>query len=197
MLIDFSPVSEKTITVNELGKTLTVNQLRDATNASVDLLVDLIKQANDEAIVFTPNDPEADDPGAPEDERYMGWGLGHLIVHVTASAEEYAAISSILARGIPYAQEPRLRYETHWRSVTTQAQVLHRLEESRRIRLAYLSAYPDEPNLELIREMSEGYVKFFGELNSIGVYLMGLYHEWGHYAQIREALRQALESQQG
>jgi len=110
---------------------------------------------------------------------------------VTATSEESAAIASILARGVPYGKEPRLRYETDWRQITTHAQALQRLEESRRMRLAYLSAFPDQPFLENFREMSERAKDLWGDLNAQGQFLLGLYHEWQHYDQFRDVLRQA------
>jgi hypothetical protein len=193
--VNFTPVFDKTIKLAEFSQPFTVDDLRAVTNASIDLLLGVIRQANDEAITFVPHDPHANDPHAAEEEQHVGWSLAHLIVHVSASSEENATIASILARGIPYGREPRLRYETHWQTVTTQAQVVQRLEESRRIRLAYLAAFPDEPHLGMMREASERSLEVNGRLNAIGVYLAGLYHEWQHYDQIRDALRQALEAQ--
>ncbi len=110
---------------------------------------------------------------------------------MTASSEENATFSSILARGIPYPKEPRLRYETNWHTVTTKAQCIQRLEESRRIRLAYLDTWPDEPNLDVYRELSERAVEKLGYLNAPATFLSGLKHEWGHFDQFREVARQA------
>jgi hypothetical protein len=76
----------------------------------------------------------------------MPWTLGHLIVHVTASAEEAAAIAAELARGVPH-RGGRSRSEVHWTTVTTVEQCRQRLEESRRMRLASLGMWPDQPDL--------------------------------------------------
>ncbi len=70
----------------------------------------------------------------------VGWNVAHLVAHVTASSEEGAAVSSILARGIALEFEPRLRAEVDWTTLTTTAACIQRLEESRRIRQGYLSA---------------------------------------------------------
>jgi hypothetical protein len=110
---------------------------------------------------------------------------------VTASSEEWAAYSSILARGIVYPAEPRLRCETPWREITTKAQCVQRLQESRRIRLGYLDAWPDAPRLDVLRELSPRFVERFGELNAPACFLFGLKHEVEHLPQMAEAARQA------
>jgi uncharacterized protein (DUF1501 family) len=74
------------------------------------------------------------------------------------------------------------------------AAAVQRLEESRRIRLAYLAAFPDAPFLAVNRIISDRFRERFGDQNAIATYLFGLYHEWQHYDQFREVLRQALAS---
>ncbi len=143
-------------------------------------------------MTFDPVDPLADDPYAKEGEEKIGWSIAHLVVHVTASSEEWAAYGSILARGIPYPREPRLRYETEWKTVTTKAQCVQRLEESRRMRLGYLDTFPDNPSLDTYREMSENFVKKFGQCNAVMAVLFGLMHEEGHFAQFRDVHDQAV-----
>jgi len=191
MLIDFSPVWNKTITLADFARPFDAAHLRDATHASVDLIRSIIDQADDVMITVDPVDLLADDPYAKPGEEKIGWSLAHLVAHVTATSEESAAIASILARGVPYGKEPRLRYETDWRQITTHAQALQRLEESRRMRVAYLAAFPDQPFLENFREMSERAKDLWGDLNAQGQFLLGLYHEWQHYDQFRDVLRQA------
>ena len=127
-------------------------------------------------------------------EEKIGWSLAHLVVHVTATSEEAAAYSSWLARGIPTPREPRPRYETNWHTVTTKEQVLQRLEESRRIRLAYLDTWPDQPHLDAYRELSERALERLGQLNATAAFLNGLKHEVGHYAQFHEVARQARDA---
>lgn len=194
VLIDFSPVANDEMTLLEFSRSFDVNTLRAATTASIDTILDIIGNADDEQITHIPYDPYANDPFAPPEEQYMGWSLAHLIVHVTASSEEWAAVSSILARGIPYTREPRLRYETNWKLITTREQALQRLEESRRIRLAYLDAWPDEPHLDILRDMSERFTEKYGQLNATAAFLFGLKHESGHLDQFRDAACQARQA---
>jgi hypothetical protein len=194
VLIDFTPVRNGNLKLDAFAQQFSLEDLRAATNASIDLILDIIKDADDAQIVYIPDDPLADDPHAIPEERHLGWSLAHLIVHVTASAEENAAVSSILARGIPYPRDPRLRYETHWRTVTTKAQALQRLEETRRIRLAYLDTWPDVPHLDVLREVSDAYRERSGEQNAKAAFLGGLRHESNHYDQFREVARQARDA---
>ena len=113
-------------------------------------------------------------------------------MHVTASSEEGAAFSSLLARGLEGTERPR--YETPWREVTTQAQCVQRLEESRRMRLAFLDTWPDNPHLDTLRQLPPRLEERVGKLNAKGSLIFGLSHEIGHYAQIEEAKRQAVVS---
>ncbi|MFN8560237.1 MAG: DinB family protein [Anaerolineae bacterium] len=154
VLIDFSPVDAWQITLYDFAQRFSVDDLRSATNASIDAILAFIGDADDAQVTFIPDDPNADDPFAPPEERYLGWSLAHLVMHVTASSEEGAAYSAILARGIAYPREPRLRRETDWHTVTTRAQVIQRLEESRRMRLAALDMWPQVPHLDVFREVS-------------------------------------------
>ncbi len=179
MLIDFSPVNNNQIILYEFAQQFSVADLRGAVNASIDTLRDILGSADDAQMTFIPNDPLADDAYAPPEERYLGWSLAHLVTHVTASSEEWAAYSSILARGIAYPREPRLRIETDWHTLTTRAQVLQRLDESQRIRLAYLDTWPDEPRLDVFRDLSENFVNKFGQMNAKSALLFGLKHEVG------------------
>lgn len=188
MSIDFTPVNNGDMKLGDFAKTLDVDDMRAATHESIDYLISLIEHLDDAAIVFDPVDPNANDPYAAEGEEEIGWSIGHLIAHVTASSEEGAAFSSILGRGIPIGG--RLRYETPWREITTKAQCLQRLEESRKIRLACFDALPDEPHLDVYRDMSERAQKRLGHLNLVGAYLYGLTHEIGHYEQIKAVIQQ-------
>jgi len=175
----------------QFSEHFTVEDLRVATNESIDTLLKIVRGLNDTQVAFLPVDPEADDPYAKPGEEKIGWSIAHLVVHVTASSEEWATYSSFLARGIPYPAEPRLRHETEWKTVMTTAQCIQRLEESRRIRLGYLAAWPDQPNLEIKRELSPRFIERYGQFNATVCFLFGLKHELGHYAQFREVARQA------
>lgn len=196
MTIDFAPVRKGDMQILEYARHFTLDDLRQATHTSIDFMLDLIEKSTDEMVAFIPHDPDANDPYAPLELQHIGWSLGHLVAHVTASSEEWAAYSSILARGIVYPAEPRLRYETDWQIITTRKQTIQRLEESRRMRLAALDMWPDAPHLDVLRQLSPRYVEKFGEMNAPACFLFGLYHEVGHHAQFKEAYRQAREAAQ-
>lgn len=196
MLVDFSPVRNNEITLYDFAARYTADELRAVTDAYFDAVFDLIEQATDEQIAFIPYDPEANDPYARPGEEHVGWSLGHLIAHVTASLEEDATYSSILARGLPYPREPRLRYETAWQAIATRQAALQRLEESRRICLSYLAAWPDTPFLDVFRGLSDRFVARFGPQNAPAAYMMGLMHFDDHMAQFREVHRQARTASQ-
>src|SRR5688500_18714785 len=154
-MLDFSAVRAKQTTVYDLVKDFTRDDLRELTNQMIDTMSGIIEGCDDAAVTFRPDDPEAHDPEAvTEAEIGMPWTLGHIIVHVTASAEEAAFLAAELARGVP-AREGRSRSEVYWETVTNMNQVRHRLEESRRMRLASLELWPDEPHLENFQPISE------------------------------------------
>lgn len=194
-LIDFTAVHAQPATLYDFAQAYTVTDLIEATNASLDLIRDLIERADNTAVVFDPLDPDAHDANAKPGEETIGWSLAHLICHVTSTSEEYAAYGSILARGIAYVREPRLRYETDWRLIDTQTKALQRLDESRRIRLGYLATFPDVPDTTTQRDISTRYHEMFGPQNALSAVMLGLYHEWQHFDQFREVLRQALAAQ--
>lgn len=185
-MLDFAAVRRGEKTIADLAAGLTIDDLRVLTNEMVDRQLSQIGSATDADVVFTPLDPGADDPyAADEAERNISWSLGHLIVHVTASSEEGAFIAAEMARGI----EPhgRSRSEIPWESVTTIAQCRHRLEESRRMRLAMLDVWPDKPYLDLTTQQNPS----APALNAIGRFLRGLSHDASHLDQIDEVVRQA------
>lgn len=193
MLIDFSRVDSGELTMYQLTQSLnlSVADLRAATHTSLDAIVSIIADSGDAHLTFAPHDPDANDEFAPPELQHIGWNAAHIVLHVTASAEEGAAVASVLARGIPYVREPRLRYEPAWQSVTTRAQVLARIEESRRMRLGYLDTFPDAPHLDVFQDLSEKFTERFGVMNAPARFLFGLKHEYAHLDQLREALRQA------
>jgi hypothetical protein len=196
VLIDFSPLNNPELKLLEFSRQFTPADLRAATNASLDTILSIIADLNDAQVVFIPHDPDANDPHAVAGEEHIGWSIAHLVAHVTATSEESAAYSSVLARGIVYPREPRLRYETPWRTIVTRQQTLARLEESRRMRLAFIDAWPDEPHLDVLRELPPQALERLGQLNAPANFLSGLRHEQGHFDQFREVARQAREAVQ-
>ena len=187
-MLDFTLVKNRTITFSDMARDLTAMDLRNLTNEMIDTMLSIIADATDEDVVFVPQDPNADDPFGIPEEKNLVWTLGHVAVHTTASSEESAALALTLARGL--TPEGRSRYEVPWRSVQTIDQVRHRFEESRRMRLAMLDAWPDEPHLEVVYSVSPR----FGPFNATARFLMGLYHDDDHLGQLREIMRQVREA---
>lgn len=182
MHIDFSAVDAREQKLSELAETVSRDDLRATSDASIDRMLALLDGLSDADVTFEPHDEGADDPYAAEGEKHIGWNLAHLVAHVTASSEEGAAFSSVLARGYPLSERPR--YETPWKEITTYEQCVQRLEESRRIRNGYLDTWPDVPHLGVYRPgMSERFEAFTGKLNATGCFLLGLWHEIGHFGQ--------------
>jgi hypothetical protein len=186
MMLDFVPVKNKEMSLHQLTSKLTQDDLARLTNEMIDAILGQIVNCVDADVTFVPNDPEAKDPfAASEDELRIAWTLGHVIVHITASSEESAAIASELARGVPF-RGGRSRWEVPWRTVTTIAQCRHRLEESRRMRLASLEMWPDHPDLENSYQPSPEYES----RNAIIRFVLGLQHDDSHLGQIAEIVRQ-------
>lgn len=195
-MVNFAPVFDKEKKYIDLWQDdkLTIEDLQTASNESVDYLLNLIRDLDDDGIQHVPVDKNASDPYATDGEEAIAWTVGHLIAHVTASSEEGAAFSSLLARGVE-GVEHRPRYETAWRDVDTKEKAVQRLEESRRMRLAYLDTWPDTPDLENERQgLPERAVEYFGTLNAPASLLAGLGHEVGHYEQIADAVQQAVDA---
>jgi hypothetical protein len=185
-MLDFTPVRQKKITIQELAVGLTPADLARLTNEMIDTILALIAECEDADVTFVPTDPEANDSYAVNpDEVHLPWTLGHVIVHTTASAEETAFIAAELARGVPF--HGRSRYEVPWSTVTTIAQCRQRLEESRRMRLASLGMWPDPPDLENSYQNKEG----SPPINALTRFVQGLSHDDSHLEQIAKIVRQA------
>jgi hypothetical protein len=185
MMLDFAALTEKRISYAEMIAGLTPDDLADLTNEMVDAMLAEIEEATDADVIFVPHDPNADDPFAATDtEKDISWTLGHVVVHTTASSEEAAFLAAELARGVE--NHGRSRAEVPWEGVTTIAQCRHRLEESRRMRLASLAMWPDQPDLE------NGYHPWPSapHMNAIGRFVSGLAHDWDHLGQIRQIMQQ-------
>lgn len=184
-MLNFAPVRDNALTMSELVADLTPDDLRGLTNEMVGAMLALISDCVDDDVAFVPQDPDAYDPYAADDaEITLAWTLGHVIVHVTASSEEAAAVAAELARGVEY--HGRSRSEVPWRMITTIAQCRHRLEESRRMRLASLDMWPDQPNLHNTQKFIRDQ-----EVNAIARFVWGLKHDDDHLEQIAGIVRQA------
>lgn len=185
-MLDFTPVRRKEKTLQDLADNLTRGDLEALTNAMCDRQLELIAAIEDEDTTFVPDDPDAFDKWAasPEDVN-LSWTLGHVIVHTTASSEEEAAQALTLARGLQV--KGRSRYEIPWRQARTAQYLRHRIEESRRMRLAMLAAWPDEPHLEVYYSSPEG----FPPVNALGKFISGLSHDDNHLGQIEKIVDQA------
>src|SRR6476469_1607739 len=130
----------------QLTEGLTTADLRQLTNEMVDVMLSIIAESTDADVTADILDPQANDTfAATPDAVGLSWTLGHVIVHTTASAEESAVLAADLARGVEF--HGRSRSEVPWETVTTIAQCRARLEESRRMRLASLDMWPDQPYL--------------------------------------------------
>lgn len=185
-MLDFTPVRNKEMTMAELVKDLTLADLRRLTNAMVDHQLELMATCIDFDVTFVPSDPSAqDDAAATAEEINMAWTLGHVIMHTTASSEEYAFIAAELARGVPF--HGRSRAEVPWQTATTISQCRARLEESRRMRLATLDVWPDVPHLENTYQAWEN----GPHMNCVERFVRGLSHDDSHLAHITEIIRQA------
>lgn len=183
-MLDFTPVRNKEMKINQLAQGLTPADLARLTNEMIDTILDLIAECTDADVIFTPNDPQANDTYAVNpDEVKLAWTLGHVIVHTTASSEESAFLAAELARGVAF--HGRSRSEVPWQTVTTIAQCRQRLEESRRMRLVSLELWPDPPDLNNSYENWEGM-----PTNAITRFVLGFSHDDSHLGQIAEIVRQ-------
>lgn len=183
--LDFAAVRAGRLSYADLARDVDHARLRRETNELFDQVEAIAAGATDREVVFVPEDPEANDRASASEEADLPWTLGHVVVHMTASWEEAAALGATLARGVPV--EGRSRYETPWETIRTAAQVRDRLAESRRMCNAFLDAWPDAPHLDLTVTRIER----LGPLNATGQHLLGLFHGDSHLDQLREILRQS------
>lgn len=189
-MLDFSPVYDDRMSMAEFAARLNKAELLAATNETIDAMQAMIAGCHDEDVVFVPVDPDAyDEYAAEEADLDLAWTLGHVIVHTTASSEEAAFLAAELARGVSMRVR-RSRYEAPWESISTIEQCRHRLEESRRMRLASLEMWPDDAHLDnhyVYRGTGE-------KINARMRFLFGLKHDDSHLEQIAEIVRQAKEA---
>jgi hypothetical protein len=185
MAIDFAAVRARQTTIAAQVAELTIADLAEATERSIGRLEALLEGATDADVVFVPEDPQAEDHAAASEEaRGLAWTLGHVIVHTTASAEESAALAAELARGV--VLHGRSRWEVPWQRITTVAQCRHRLAESRRMRLASLQMWPDQPPSAVDPDPS---VPSWAQARER--FARGLVHEDAHAEQVEKILAQA------
>jgi hypothetical protein len=185
-MLDFNAVREEKKPFDELVADLTRANLEDLTNEMIDFILEQMAECDDSDVTFEPSDPEAHDPYASNAEDVaLAWNLGHVIVHITSSSEESAALAAELARGVE--NHGRSRYEIPWQTMETIAGCRQRLEESRRMRISSLQMWPDDPVLENVyRPWPEA-----PEINAVGRFVFGLMHDDSHLGQIEEIVEQA------
>ncbi len=183
-MIDFGQVRRKEETwhelVDELG--ITRESLGPLTGEVRSKLLEVIVDLDDADVTCVPLDPDTNDPS---------WTLCHVIVRATAYAEEAAPQGLTLARGID-VREPSC-YEVPWESATTAEFIEDRLQESRRIRLAMLTARPDRPHLNIFHVSAPGQPG----RNAIARFASGIYHDDGHVDHIRKIAAQAKAGREG
>jgi len=179
--------------------------LRVKTEQFFDAVQSFLASATDAAVLLVPSDPDVSvepetameilaakegkwNPETASEEGKLGWTISRVVAHVTAILEDGMACAAMLARGVRLEQ--RLMYEVPSESMITAEQVRARVRESRRICLALLDAWPDQPHLEttVVR------IPEIGPLNAIGIAMSGLFHGPMHLDQLREILRQAKEA---
>ena len=183
--LDFSRVRAREVKLADLVADLSVDDLARASDSSIAQIEEILATATDADVVFVPEDPAADDPAAADPaDRDLAWNLGHLVAHVTASAEESAALAQELARGVPF--HGRSRWEVPWKTVTTIVQCRQRLADSRRMRLASLQMWPSSPPSEVDPDPTTATWQQARER-----FARGLSHEDAHVDQIRNVVKQA------
>lgn len=183
-MIDFSRITgpQSFPLLNEIAAEVDWRDLPALTNELYDALAAELTKVDYVALSFVPNDPKA----TAGDE--VGYMIPQIIAHLTATQEEAAAHAAQLARGsVP---EGRSRYETPSEGLQTVEQVRNRLQESRRICLAYLQAWPDQPHFEVT------FVPFpiAGPQTALVRYLTGMFHTNNHLEQLRDVVGQAITS---
>ena len=185
-MIDFGPLRRKEVSLQDLAAGLGQDDLARLTREMCVAQLSAIEDATDPDVVMVPDDPEANDTFASNTEDVgLSWTLGHVVVHTTASSEESAALALTLARGLPV--EGRSRYEVPWEQARTVAFIRHRIEESQRMRLAMLAAWPDGPDLDNFYAPYEGRPP----MNALGRFIGGLAHDDSHLEQLRKIMVQA------
>src|SRR2546423_1705073 len=189
--LDFGRVRAREVKLADLVADLSLDDLARATDSSIAQIEETLAEATEPAVVVVQEDPPAAVPAAADPaERDLAWTLARLVVHVTASAEESAALAQELARGVPF--HGRSRWEVPWRTVTTIDQCRRRLADSRRIRLASLQMWPASPPSEVDPDPATPTWQQARER-----FARGLSHEDSHVDQIRNVVKQARAARNG
>ena len=185
-MLDFKLLREKRVTIVRMSSELSREDLKQATHDMLDTVLNLISDCKDADVTFIPEDPLANDPYTFDPEEvHRPWTLGHVIVHLTASLEESAALAAEMARGVEF--HGRSRYETTWESILTLEQCRQRLEESRRICLGSLQMWPQAPHFEINYCPWTG----SGKIDARARYVLGLKHADDHLGQIADIVQQS------
>lgn len=193
MQIDFSSVREDRTRILAFSQQFTLADVRQLIVDFVTRTRAIIEGVTDAQLFYEPTDATAHDGAASnESEVAIGWSLAHLLLHVTASAEEGAAFASLLGRGVVLPEGARARWEPDWKAVKTRAEILTRLDECQKICLAYLDAMPFTPQLDTYRIYSGKWAEGM-QVNVIGSGLFGLMHWDEHFAQFEWVAAQAKE----
>jgi DinB family protein len=179
MIVDFEALRAGKVSFADATSTLKHADLRHATDTLFADLESALAHATDASVLFMPRDADATDGSE------QGWPISHVIAHFTSTLEGAAAGAAMLARGVNF--EGRLQYETPWETLTTLQSIKARLQESHRMCTAFLSAWPDEPHLDLTVTL----IPAFGPMNAIGLDALGIAHAQAHLDQIRDVVRQA------
>jgi hypothetical protein len=186
LVIDFGPLRRKEASLQDLATGLSHADLGRLTQEMCQAQLSAFEDAKDEDVVMVPDDPEANDTFAAQAEDVgLSWTLGHVVVHTTASSEESAALALTLARGLPILG--RSRYEVPWQQALAVAFIRHRIDESLRMRLAMLAAWPDGPDLDNFYAPYEGRPP----MNAMGRFIGGLAHDDSHLEQMRKIMDEA------
>lgn len=182
--LPYEKVFARELKAVQLAEGITRERLMALTNEMIDEMLALISACTDADVTCVPEDPKAYDRYANGDAANTAWTLGHVIAHTTASSEEACFLACELARGVPF--HGRSRQEVPWETLTTVAQCRARLEESRRMRLALLNAWPDFPHLDNRYEVwSDG-----PNTNAIERVIVGLVHDSDHVGHIAKIVAQ-------
>ena len=191
-MINYERLHDDPQTLIDAVDNMSITDLRDELNMMIDSFEGMIAESVDADVVFEPQDPAAYDPDAADPrEVNMAWTLAHVIVHLTASAEEKAFLAAEMARGVRL--HGRSRFEVPWQTVITIAQCRQRLAECRRMCLASLDMWPDDPCLLNKKMPWPGYPR----VDARGYFILGLSHAADHLEQVREIVRQAKDARGG